>query len=421
MKPLSERIRPSVRWRIGMPFALLLWALSLITPVAAQDQQPTPDPTLGVITGQVANLTAGAEPVAGIPITLYALIEMEPVAHYTTTVESDGGFVFRDVELVEGHVYVATLDFQHVTYGSQFTTLYNLGDSVHLKVDVYQATNDPATLSVSRLHVVVEFEDQNIVVAELYIIGNLSDRVFSGATGDPNDGVVELPIPPETVSSEMQRGMNDGMVPALQGVIRTATGYLDTFPVRPGAERQLMVTYVLPYDGDVAISHPLPYRVESATLFLASGDLAVDSPVFQRDAGADGGATAGMPFDQYHAAGLAAGEILSFRISGAPDLSGETAPRLEQAAASPLFAGAGDNAVTWTVGVLAMAGALAAAGFSWRRWRDDAGRVRTERDDLLQAIVDLDAEHAAGKIPAARYDLERELLKSELRNWYQGL
>ncbi len=419
MKPLSERTQSSLRWLAGMPFALLLWAFLLTTPVAAQEQQPTPEPILGVITGRVANLTAGAEPVAGIPVTLYALIEMEPVGHYTTTVESDGGFVFRNVAMVEGQVYVATLDFQHVTYGSRFVTLYNLGDSVHLDVDVYQATNDPAILNVNRLHVIIEFDDQNILVTELYIIENLSDRVFSGATGNPSDGVVELPIPPGTVSSEMQRGMDDGMAPALQGAIRTETGYLDTFPVRPGAERQLMVTYALPYDGDVTISHHLPYRVESATLFLAGGDMAVDSPVFRPDSAAKGRAAPGMPFDQYHAAELAAGETLSFRISGEPDLSGETGSRLNQPAASPLFAGAGDNAVTWTVGGLAMAGAVAVAGFYWRRWRADAGRVRTERDDLLQAIVDLDAEHAAGEIPAARYDLERELLKAELRRWYE--
>jgi hypothetical protein len=391
----------------------------LTTSVAAQEQQPTPEPILGVIAGRVTNLTAGGESVAGIPVSLYALIEMEPVGHYTTTVESDGGFVFRNVELVEGQVYVATLDFQHVAYGSLFVTLDNLEESVRLDVDVYQATNDPAILNVSRLHVIVEFDDQNILVSEVYIIENLSDRVFSGATGDPSDGVVELPIPPGTVSSEMQRGMDDGMAPALQGAIRTETGYLDTFPVRPGAERQLMVTYALPYDGDVMISHPLPYRVESAILFLASGDLTVDSPVFRPDAGTEGPAMPGIPFDQYQAAGLAAGETLSFRISGEPDLSGATALRLNQPAASPLFAGAGDSAVTWTVGVLAMAGALAAIGFYWRRWRADAGRVRTERDDLLQAIVDLGAEHAAGQIPAARYDLERELLKAELRRWYQ--
>ncbi|MCK4831586.1 MAG: hypothetical protein KAS81_02410, partial [Anaerolineales bacterium] len=136
MKPLSERTQSSLRWRTASPFALLIWAFLLTIPVAAQEQQPTPEPILGVITGRVANLTAGAEPVAGIPVTLYALIEMEPVGHYTTTVERDGGFVFPNVALAEGQVYVATLDFQHVTYGSRFVTLYNLGDSVHLDVDV---------------------------------------------------------------------------------------------------------------------------------------------------------------------------------------------------------------------------------------------------------------------------------------------
>ena len=100
-----------------------------------------------------------------------------------------------------------------------------------------------------------------------------------------------------------------------------------------------MVTYALPYDGDVMISHLLPYRVESAILFLASGDLTVDSPVFRPDAGTEGSTMPGIPFDQYQAAGLAAGETLSFRISGEPDLSGATALRLNQPAASPLFAG----------------------------------------------------------------------------------
>ena len=44
-----------------------------------------------------------------------------------------------------------------------------------------------------------------------------------------------------------------------------------------------------------------------------------------------------------------------------------------------------------------------------------AKEERLERSN----VRDDGAEHAAGQVPAARYDLERELLKAELRRWYQ--
>jgi hypothetical protein len=155
-------------------------------------------------------------------------------------------------------------------------------------------------------------------------------------------------------------------------------------------------------------------------------DLTVESEQLA-DAGAQSGM--GATFVEWSAQNLAAGDTISFQISGEPVFSqSETAlgelpadhPDIGQTntqatAASPLSVQAGDNPTTWAIGI---AGLLVAAGVLLYFQNRRAEPVSQSREDLLQAIVDLDEAHEAGEIPRSQYDLERERLKSELRRWY---
>jgi hypothetical protein len=77
---------------------------------------------------------------------------------------------------------------------------------------------------------------------------------------------------------------------------------------------------------------------------------------------------------------------------------------------------AGDNPTTWAIGVGGLLIAVGLVAFFWTR-RLDAPELAPQ-EQLLQAIVDLDAAHAAGEISTGRYEWGREQLKDELRGWY---
>ncbi len=399
---------------------LLLVGLLLAAPAAAQDPVPA-DATIGRVEGQVINLTAGtAEGSVGVPVVLYVLENFEPTDTYTSTVGADGAFVFSDVPLVEGRTYITTLEYQKVAYGSTFLEYEGVGDVIQLDIETYEVTTDPAVIRVGRLHVIVDFAGETMRISELYIFDNNGDRVYAGATGDPTEGTLELPLPVGALRPQVQRSMGESMVPTTSSVFATDGGYLDTLPVRPGqATQQLMVVYELPYSEELTVSHMLPYATSSVSLFLPDAGLEVESDMLT-SMGPQ--ALQGMAFLEWEAKELAAGTTLAFTVKGEVDMAQmveqmEDPARPQSSGQFPLAVGAGDNITSWLLGVAGLALAAGLVAFFW--FRRGAGPERSPRESLLQAIAELDAAHEAGEIPAVRYEFERERLKDQLRDWYR--
>lgn len=391
---------------------LLLCGLLVFSPAAAQDA--TPQPAMGRVEGVVKNLTAGGEPLAGIPVVLRLLQDFQPVQTFTSTVASGGHFAFHDVPLVEGRSYIATLEYQNVTYGSSLVSYDGSGEVIELHVDAYEATSDPGSIAIGRLHVVVDFFPGAMRVSELYILDNHTDQVFAGATGNPDDGTLELPLPAGAVNSNVERGMGETMVPATNSVIRTEGGYQDTLPVRPGrGSQQLIVEFEIPYDGEALVSHPLPYPAESVSLFLPDVGLVVESDLLAEEGMLEMG---GQRLLQWDATGVPAGATLSFRVSGKVDLRRPEEMPGEKPQ-SPLLAAAGDNPTTWAIGI---GGVLLSAGLVLlMERRQSTAAAPSQREELLHAIVELDSARDAGDVPAGRHELEREQLMTALRAWYR--
>jgi hypothetical protein len=387
--------------------ALFVTVLLVTAPVGAQEPTPTAEPVAGRVTGQVLNLTSGGETLSGVPVVLYALDDFSPRETYDATVAGDGTFSFDPLDLVPGYSYIATLEYQNVAYGSTFIEYDGSTDSLELDIQVYEATTSVDPIRISRLHVLIDFTEGWMRVSELYIFDNDSDRVYTGPTGNPDEGTLQLPIPTGVDRPEVERGMGENMVSASSSVFEVAGAYMDTLPVRPGsASQQLMVSYDVAYQSDATVSHSLLYPVTSVSVILPDIGLAVDSDLL-----GDGGQQSmqGMPFIEWEATDVPAGETLAFRISGVPDLDALAATQASRAAAvpqstapqSPLFVGAGDNTTTWALGIGSLVIAAGVAIYFWSRSQVTAGADR--HADLLQAIVELDSAHEHGEIPTARF------------------
>jgi hypothetical protein len=408
---------------LTIAISLLLTLLLVNVQVEAQEPTSTPEPVSGKVTGQVVNLTPDGGTLDGVPVVLYALEDFAPRETYDASVASDGTFSFDPVDLVPGYSYIATLEYQNVAYGSTFVEYDGTAESLQLGIQVYEAATSDDSIRISRLHVLVDFTEGWMRVSELYIFDNDSDRVYTGSTGIPDEGTLQLPLPAGVDRPEVERGMGENMVSASSSVFETAAGFMDTLPVRPGsASQQLMVTYDVAYQDEATVSHPLLYPVTNVSLILPDIGLAVDSDLL-----GDGGQQAmqGMPFVEWDASDIPAGETLSFRISGEPDLealaatqaSGEPVAPQSTLSNSPLFSGAGDNATTWALGIGSLVVAAGAAVDFWNR--SQVAPSARRREELLRAIVDLDAAHENGDLPTARYEYAREMLKAQLRDWYE--
>jgi hypothetical protein len=411
----------------------------LVPSVSAQDPTPEPfvepgtgpaePPTLGRVIGLVQNKTPGAQAPSGISVWLYALENFEPVETFTGTVTTGGFFSFDNVPLVEGLTYITTLDYQNVAYGSTFYSYEGDVDEIELDIEAFEATSDSSVIVTGRMHIIVEFVGENIRVSELYVINNLSDRVYVGPSGDPNEGTIKLPVPSNALNTNVERGMGDSMVPTSNSVLVVDNGFLDTLPVRPGTStQQLMVTYELPYPQEVSVTHQLFYPVASVSLFVPDAGLSIESDVLSSRGQQ---AMGGLMLVHWDAADLSADDVLAFRISGEPDMGGVLVesempgpvapgtfnPHSVTQTTSAFFVSSGDNPTTWTIAVGGLAVTVALVVFLWRRQPSE--RRLLPREQLLQAIVDLDGAYRAGAISSSRYEWEREMLKSQLRTWYE--
>ena len=408
------RIRNSV-FCIGI---VLLVSLLLSEPIQAQGDDITPEQPIGSAQGQVTMLTAGADTPAGLPVVLYILEGFEPTQVFTETLSADGSFTFVDIPLIEGNAYVATLEYQQVSFGSAFVEYDGIQDTLRLDMEVYEATRDPSFIQVGRMHIIVDFFNGMLQVSELYIFDNLGDRVYAGPTGDPSQGTLKLPLPIGAVAPLVERSMGDSMVPTTSSVIPIEGGFRDTLPLRPGVgSQQLILSYNLDYDREAIVSHNLPYTVKSISLFVPDIGFEVDSEMLLSSGSRN---LQEMPFMQWDASELAAGEVLSFRISGEPEMSSPIADSsMDSTHGSPfpLSVQAGDNPTTWAIGA---GGFLLAAGVVAYAWRKGQKRVvPNPRKVCLHAIVDLEQSFQAGEISRGLYELERERLKAELRGWYE--
>lgn len=395
----------SKTWLKAGMLALFLVALSL----RGLSAQELPEPKLGRMEGEVINLTAGGERATGITVDLIALEEFQPVERFTSTVDSDGIFVFDQVPLVEGYTYITTLEYQGVAYGSSYLAYEGVGDVFQMDIEIYEASAEPVGISVNNLHVVVDFGEGAIWISELYLFDNLSDLVYTGS--------LDLILPEGVTKANVYRSMGDSIVPATESVIRTSDGFRDTLPVRPGQTTQeLILEFALPYEGEATVSHPVIYPVKTVSLFLPDVGLTLESDLMIKE-GRPGGEA--MPYVQWKGEDLVAGESFSFKVSGKPDMSGmtESVDSVRETAVSPLSVQAGDNPVTWAVaaGGLGLMALIVVISRGQRRGAPD----REKREALLEAIVELDVAHDAGKIPDVRYELQRERLKAELHARYR--
>ena len=82
-----------------------------------------------------------------------------------------------------------------------------------------------------------------------------------------------------------------------------------------------------------------------------------------------------------------------------------------------LIHGIGDNSTTWAISITGVIISAVVIAFFWMR-RPAQVAVRN-RESLMDEIVLLDDAYQAGEMTTGRYQLKREQLKSELRQWYE--
>lgn len=362
----------------------------------------TPPSSVALLTvkGQVNNATLGT-PLSDVEVHLLAFDGMSTVFERSTRTDSEGRFIFTDVEVQPSRILLATVKFQGLSFESQ---AYHVQDQdlaapdqpIDLSVAVYETTTDPTVLQAERMHVFLDILNQErLQVVELLLYTNAGDRVLVAA--QPGDPVFTVALPTGAENLQFQDGLLG------ERYVETSNGFGDTEPVYPGMNNQLLFAYELPLTRQVSLAIPVPMSVEAVVVMAPQEGVTLSGPRLQAMGTRQ---VQGMTLQVYTASALEAGSTLNLTLG-----LRQTFPwRLNLTTGSGLILGL-------TVFI------LVAVGLGWWYWRQtrltrQPEPVEVETDDataILDAIIALDDLYRAGELPEEAYRTRREELKARLR------
>ncbi|HSL28751.1 MAG TPA: c-type cytochrome [Anaerolineales bacterium] len=361
---------------------------------------------LGPVSGIIENRT-GEELPSDLTVTLRGYdhgadpsMGAQQVFTREARVDSEGSFVFENIEIPANRIFLAEITYDGVALQSGYA-IVNEGDSeVSLPaLQVYRKTEDTSRLVIDETRIFLEYGTDNVQIFEVYTFRNPGDEIVVVELSE--NGEIPFMKLPEGVSgvgyepmqdSETFQYTGDGLaIPPSEG----SYGMIAFASLPKARELELRQEFVLP-TSLVTVFVPEGVSIETAR----STDLGVQ-------------AIQDFNFQIYELGAVNAGEQLEFTVAGTPRDSG--------AASSSTQTGTNQNLL---IGAGALGVALILAG-AWMYLRDrnhaddEAGETETDEfkssEEVIDAIIALDDLHRARKISDEAYQKRRAELKGILK------
>lgn len=359
----------------------------------------------GIITGSVTNGTAGASVPPDLSVKLYSYDSTGARTTLAETISNtDGTFQFEQVALAHGQEFFVTVGYGGGFFLSETLTPLSGDNTLNLPVTIYETTYNPQAIRVSNILTYANVIDSTLSIVQIVEFVNITDKLYvnpiEGAL--PESLIIGLPegVRFEDMRREFQLS-EDG---------RTATSILPVFPQTFSEEpHTLHFAYSLPYDGDVTLAQTFPYLVQGELeILIQQNGISVDGDGFQSRGTkmiAEG------VFANYGATlSLMPQTPIEFSIKGTPiipveeNVTAQSAPN--QTIAIALIG----------AGVLSI-GLAAYIFIKDKQPAPDSqpqGDNKTQINDLMKQIAELDMQHKDGKLPEAEYQRLRDKLKAQL-------
>lgn len=323
------------------------------------------------------------QPGVRLPVTLHGYDQMEETFQTAAESEEDGSFVFRNVEVVSGRIYLVTVEYEGLTYNSEFLAAEEVGPlgDVNLSISVYPASSDPGLLTADRLHVILDLSSKDqLQVGEILVFSNRSNRVVLPVQDGQPTLRIRLPDQAADLAFE-ENGATGNMTPF-------GGGFAYLAPVEPGSSRQILFGYSLPFSRRLDLSLALPMNTEEIVVMVTGGEgrLTSEQLTFSGTRNIQG-----TQVQIYTGRGLSANQPLAFT--------------LVRFSLVPVF-------------LIGGAILMAAAGmmfFGRKKPAPAASDVEGESVRLMDAIIALDDQHRIGEVSDSAFQKRRQELLEALR------
>jgi mono/diheme cytochrome c family protein len=358
----------------------------------------------GTITGRITNGTAGGEVPPGLKATLFIFDSQFSSQRYETVSDAEGNFRFDDVTISTDFSYAVTVTYRERAFASEIVR--GTSPALELPVTIYELTEDTAVLTITGLVYQINAIGDGLQVAQVMIIKNSSDRLFTSnnQVRENQFASVVITLPPGAIVLGFPDNQQRYIVSEDQKTV------IDTAPVLPNEDHVIQIIYLVPYETSAIIEQPINYALEGPVRLLIRPDTVRASsallPAIGPQTVGEGtysGYGATLTLDQ--------GAIIRFELSGA---GAATVSDVQTPVVSP------NNLAV--VAVLALIAVISIVGglyiFYVRRGNatQQAESLDKNRmiDLLAQQIAELDEAHDRGDINHDFYHHQRKQLKARL-------
>jgi mono/diheme cytochrome c family protein len=431
------------------PASMMGGAAAAATP-ASSDPGTTANNTVSgetlIVSGRlVQGTTGGAAIPPGLDMELYVLNENgELIAELTTTSADDGTYTFADVPRAANNMYLIQTRYSDVPQGAQIHPIQGNEDRLTQDVTLYERTTDPSSVAITWAQMLINFAPIEEFGLEIWLqleLINNGDQIVTSeeAAGDWFVSArLELPVgafgiqPMQSEDSQRFIVVEENGVPVVK----------DTWPLRPGQVRSIVLAYYLPYENGAVIDQVLGYPVIGGAVLIPNDTVQFTSSQF--DAGGDwryrvshGGVrvtelqpgekvdpdedfTLVKAHDLLNAVGPS--DHLIFELAGRPTRT------LDVIAAAPQTVSDTETERSYTLPMILGGAGLAAIALGlvlwWRQrsvtaipaatsaWTPPA--LSADKETLLKAIATLDDAFEAGLIEEDIYEERRAILAERL-------
>lgn len=425
MPALGDQLSEDELWALAAYLRTLTFVAPEDEPMAV-DASPVPEATgeslamdvtatplvdvsqdMGTITGVVVNASSGEVPIDQV-VTLHGFDHMQTVITETTTIQSDGTFLFMDVDTSPELAYVVTIDYGQTTYGSDIGIFQEDIFALNLPLEIFETTTDASILTVDRMHLFFEFvDDETVRVIELYILSNPTDKTLVAA--EEGQTTVNFVLPEEATHLEFQDGAIGERFLEMPG------GFGDTISVRPGSGMyEILYAYEMPYKRKLDLVHPMLYPVDAVVILIPEDGVKVKSQMLKDDGTRD---VEGMSYHLYSGGGLNANDDLRLTLSGRPSGSNLS---IISGSSTGLAIGLGVFGVALILSGVWLFSRTRTAKAEDEDVEEQVSVTKPDSDTedigtLMDAIIALDDLYQAGQLPEEAYQERRAELKARLK------
>lgn len=373
------------------------------------------------ISGTVSNETTNRAAAEGSVVTLHAYnSSYTSTETVTTTLTTNGRFQFNISNKPTDWVYMVSMTYQDLEYSSNIGSLSN-HQTLNLPLTIYEPTSDASKIAIDRLHISLTPLGDNLQISELYTFSNNGTAVYTGQSGEIDEGTIFINLPNNAQAPTFERGLglDNGYFPAPDFFQQNGSWY-DTVALRPGPNTlTLLVTYRLPAAESVTLSRTLPYPTNQVILALPDNGISFAAGGWQQQATQSTGGN--NVILSYTHDGLKSGESLLLIFDNTLQLAG-----------NGRFPGT--NTPTSTNWIISLGILLLVAAIVYRLLHTRAKHAtppqlasrptvgtasNSERKQLLFSLADLDTAFKSGELSEAEYQRKRQDIKSRLHTIWE--